>query len=510
MKKEKKVKTKKRGDKYSYLLKNIGLLTLASFGTKILSFILIPIYTSVLSTAEYGTYDIYSTTILLLTPILTFNIIESVLRFSLDKEPNKKSIFSIGFKNVAIVSCVFALIASMNKVFNLVDIFCDYYIEFILLFVFGLFYDLMSNFARGIEKVNHVAIGGAINGVIMMVANILFLVVFKFGLRGYFYATIISYIIPVIYFIPALRIWRYMGWKNDPALAKAMYKYSGPLILNNISWWVINVSDRYVVTWLRGVDANGIYSIAYKIPSILSIVQTIFSQAWTISSAKEYDNLEEREAFYSEIYLIYNAGMVLVCSALVVMNQLIAMLLFKADFFQAWEYAPYLVISTVFGALSGLLGGIFSAAKKPKVFAISTIVGAAVNVGLDILLVYYYGAIGAAIATLVAYVLIWIIRLICARKMVKLKINLIRDIISYVLIIGQGTLWVIHFYYPFTTWLLYLLQGVIFALVVALYFKDMIHLVKSGLERIKKHNKKDSEEQSAEPKKEELKEIASN
>lgn len=499
-------KAKKKSDKYGYLMKNIGLLTISSFGTKILSFILIPIYTSILSTAEYGTFDIYNTTILLLTPILTLNIVESLLRFSLDKEQNKKSVFAIGLRNITIACFAFALIVSLNKVFNWISIFNEFFVEFFLLFIFGLFYDVLANFARGIEKVKHVAVAGSINGVIMMVANILFLVVFKFGLKGYFYATILSYILPVIYFIFVLRIWRYFSFSGDKKLAKAMYKYSTPLMMNSVCWWAVNVSDRYVVTWLRGVAENGVLSISYKIPSILNIVQTIFSQAWTISSVKEYDNLEEREAFYSEIYLIYNAGMVIVCSMLVLLNQIIAMILFKAEFYGAWLYAPFLVISTVFGAMSGLLGGIFSAAKKSKIFAISTIIGASINIGLDILLVYYYGAIGATIATLVAYIIIWIIRLIFAKRMVNLKINLIRDVIAYVLIIGQGVIWVSHYYAPMSLWLLYLLEGGIFILILILYFKDTIHLAKSTLERLKKRNKKVPDNSSNESS--ELKEIA--
>ena len=494
---EKVKKTKRKGDKYSYLLKNIGLLTISNFGTKILSFVLIPIYTSVLSTADYGTYDIYTTTILLLTPLLTFNVVEGIMRFVLDKEKDKRSVFSIGFKHIVVVSLFFALIVSLNKMFNVIEIFTDYWVEFILLFIFEMLYDLQAKFARGIEQVKHVAIAGAINGVVMMTSNILFLVVFKFGLKGYFYAAIISYAIPILYYIFALRIWRYMSWRYDKTLAKEMYRYCVPLIMNNISWWVINVSDRYVVTWLRGVSENGVYSIAYKIPSILSIVQNIFSQAWTISSVKEYSDPVQRQKFYSEIYLIYNAGMVIVCSMIVLLNQIIALILFKQEFYGAWVYAPFLVVSTVFGALSGLLGGIFSAAKKPLVFSISTIIGAAINIGLDILLVYYYGAIGAAIATLVAYVLIWGIRLVFAKRMVNLKINLIRDIISYFLIIGQGVIWVVSKYINIPLWLIYSAEGAIFLIIIILYLKDAIHICKKTLQRIRSPKQKEKEEVSS-------------
>lgn len=77
-------------NKYKYLIKNMGLLTISNFGSKILSFILIPIYTNYLTTVKYGTFDLFNTTISLLMPILTINIMSAVLRFSLDENSNKK------------------------------------------------------------------------------------------------------------------------------------------------------------------------------------------------------------------------------------------------------------------------------------------------------------------------------------------------------------------------------------------------------------------------------------
>ena len=73
-------------NRYRYLLKNIGLLTLSSFATKLLSFFLVPLYTNILSTTEYGTYDLFNTTIGVLLPILTLNIQEAVMRFSIDSK----------------------------------------------------------------------------------------------------------------------------------------------------------------------------------------------------------------------------------------------------------------------------------------------------------------------------------------------------------------------------------------------------------------------------------------
>ena len=85
-------------NRYRYLLKNIGLLTLSSFATKLLSFFLVPLYTNILSTTEYGTYDLFNTTIGVLLPILTLNIQEAVMRFSIDSKYDRKSIVTVAAK----------------------------------------------------------------------------------------------------------------------------------------------------------------------------------------------------------------------------------------------------------------------------------------------------------------------------------------------------------------------------------------------------------------------------
>ena len=135
--------------------------------------------------------------------------------------------------------------------------------------------------------------------------------------------------------------------------------------------------------------------------------------------------------------------MVFVCSALLLFNQLIAKILFAKEFYEAWKYAPFLLISVVFGSLSGFLGGIFSAAKKSTTFAKTTIVGAVINIVLNIALVEKIGAIGAAITTLISYFVVWASRFYQANKIIKIEINLKRDFISYLILLAQAIIMVL-------------------------------------------------------------------
>lgn len=477
----------KTKNKYTYLLKNFGLLTISNFGSKILSLILIPIYTSILTTEEYGNYDLFTNTIGLIIPILTIDIVTSVLRFSLDNTKDKKSIFSYGMKINLGATILVLLFCAINYFFNFIPLFKQYTLYFFLLFLSTLIYNYLSSFARGIEKIKLISIAGIINTIVMLAGNILFLVVFKIGLNGYFIANILAYFIPSVFLFVFSKGWTYITFhKTDRELKIEMKKYSIPLIFNEVCWWVTNVSDRYVVTWLKGVAENGIYSVAYKIPSLLNVVQSIFSSAWTLSSVKEYDD-ETKSEFYSEIYAIYNVAMVLICSCLLVANRLIAKILFANEFFTAWQYSPYLMLSTLFGALSGYVGGIYSAAKNTKIISISTVVGALLNIGLNILLVNYIGTVGAAIATLISYIVVWVIRMICLRKIVLLKINYIKHIISYVLLLAQCIIWSCNL----NNIVLYSVEGAILIVVCIMYFKDIKLLILKFVSLIKNRTKKE-------------------
>lgn len=423
--------------KYKYLFKNIGIMTISNFGTKILSFLMVPLYTNLLSTSEYGTYDLYQTTLFLFVPILSLNIADAIMRFSMDKNQKLEEIIGIAFRIFLKATAVCIVLTVINYKLNIFKVFNSYIHFFCIYFAVSLLFDILSQFARGTEKILDVGIAGIISSVTMLVSNILFLVYFHMGLTGYFLANCLAYILSDAYLFIRLKIWKYIKTQNiNKGTQKEMVKYSVPMGLGNIGWWINNVSDRYIVTWICGVGVNGIYSVAYKIPSLLSMFQQIFNQAWTISAVKEYDS--NKNEFYSNVYNCYNIGMILTCSVLILFDKVIAKILFGKGFYLAWQYAPFLMISVVFGALVQLLGGIFAATKESVVFGKTIMIGAVINTILNVVLVYCMGAIGAAVATSVSYMIIWAIRLREIYKRMKLNINLKKDIFAYIILYVQA------------------------------------------------------------------------
>lgn len=392
-----------------YLVKNMGFLTISNFASRILVFLLVPLYTSVLSTAEYGTYDLAVSTVSLLYPLLTLNIVDAVMRFTMDKAYSKEDIAKIGYKYVT-YSCFLA--GAILLIINMFHLWNDIYGLEIFVFLYYISYVFNQYFiqlAKGLERVSDMAISGVIGTISMISTNLLFLLVFRMGLKGFFVANIIAQAVSVLYFFFRLKAWRYIAFiKSDKVLLGEMLKYCLPLIATALGWWVNSASDKYVVAFICGVATNGVLSVSYKIPQIINTLQSVYIQAWQISAIKEYGDGETAK-FYGNAFGIVNLLMCMACSWLILLTRPIATVLFAKDFYDAWQYVPFLLISCVLNCASGLLGPILAAKRDSKAMMWSAVIGAGVNVILNICLVYIWGVQGATIATaFCSYVIYWI------------------------------------------------------------------------------------------------------
>ena len=179
------------------------------------------------------------------------------------------------------------------------------------------------------------------------------------------------------------------------------------------------------------------YSVSYKIPSVLNLFQNIFNQAWLLSAVKENDETKTTD-FYENVYKIYNTGMTVVCSGLLVFNKLIAKILFANDFYNVWKFAPFLMISVVFGGMCGLLGGMFAAVKQSRINAMSSFSGACINIMLNIPLTFFFNALGASFATLMSYFTVWLIRLYKSYKLFEFTVEIKKDALNYFVLLLQA------------------------------------------------------------------------
>lgn len=465
--------------KYGYLAKNTILFSISSFGSKILTFLLVPLYTSVLTTSEYGIADIITTSVMLMGYIFTLNISDAVLRFAIeDKDPKRILAYSIR------VLCIGSIIVALSLlVVNKAHIISwpSYCFGYMVLYYFGLqLSSLLNNYLRAIDKVKYVAVSGIITTMFTIFSNIIFLLLFKFRLSGYLLSMVIGVFGTSLFQLAVLKfpLRNYFILHCDKNLKKEMLLYSVPLIFNGVAWWINSSLDKYFITYLIGIEAAGIYAVAYKIPTLLTMVQSIFNQAWNLSAIREY-NKNDEDGFFSKTYTIYNVGLVLACSILLIINIPMARILFAKDFFEAWHYAPLLLISTLFSTMSGFIGSVFSAVKNSKVYAVSTISSAIINTILNIMLISQYGISGAAIATVISFFFVWVIRLVCSRKYIVWHVNFKKDLMVYVILIGQAVCAILYEKQ-------YILQCVFFFVLLVLCFKTVKDIFIMLLNRVRR------------------------
>lgn len=458
---------------YKYLIKNIGILTISNFATKFLSFFLLPLYTGVLSTEEYGTFDLYSTTISLLYPILSICVSDSVIRFLLERNKDKESVISISAKYVVVSIVAFLFLFAVNVITNAVPELNAYKILFILVYVVTVLNSWLSGVARGQERIKDISLASIISSIGTILLNIIFLVWMKLGIVGYFVATILGTSMSIIYYVYVTNIIQSIHTATkDHNLDKEMRKYGMGLMVNSISWWLNNSLDKYMVLYMCGIAANGLISVAYKLPTVLSTIQNLFEQAWVLSAVKKY-NKEDTDGFFVRTYNLYGFVMTIAASAIIMFTKILSALLFKKDFYEAWSMIPFFSVAVVFSAAAGFCGGVFAAQKRTDIISKTTFIGAIVNTILNAILIYSFGVIGGAVATMISNAVVMIVRLFYVKQQMNFQIRVVRDALTYGILLFQTLILLIC-----NSKVQYVLQLLLLVLIVLLYNKEVLAVLK--------------------------------
>lgn len=424
-------------DRYKKLASNTFTFAIGTFSSKLLVFLMLPLYTRVLTSAEYGEVDLIVQTCNILIPIVSAGIMNAVIRFGLENAINKKSVFSAGLVTILLG---FVGLCFLEPILQRVEFISQYTIYIYLFVLMSNLHSLCSNFIRSQEYVKLYAFDGVFRTILTIILNIVFLVVFRYGIAGYLLSTILSDFISAIMLFLIAKLYRFVSISDiDRSIFSSMMRYSLPLIPTTVSAWIIGMSDRYILSYILGSGANGLYAIAYKVPTIITIVTGIFMDAWQISAVNEHQK-GDGGGFFSKVLNVYSSLVFCGASVIIALTKMITKLLTSAEFYSSWVYIPVLVIATVFACLASFLGSVYMTHKKSEHIFITTLISAVVNIILNFILIPAYGIQGAAIATLLSYICMLIIRAINTRRFVSISWNIPKLIMNISIIVAQSVL----------------------------------------------------------------------
>lgn len=406
--------------KYKQLIRDMGIFALGALGSKIIQFLLLPLYTHILSTNEYGVSDLIFSLGQLLLPFFSLAIFNGLLRYGLVRDVKAEDalccatkVFFVGSLISILVTPLFRFVPSVSE--------WRWYLCAYVISSFALSNSLVYLKVKDMNTLY--AILSIAQTLSLVACNLIFLIGFDLGVRGYLLSYVISNALTVfcaMIFGGMIKDFRFAHYQ--PELMKSMILFSVPYIFNDISSWAIHSSNKLMID----SSVLGIYTTASKIPSLINVVASIFTQAWGLSSIKEYDSSNDT-SFYSKVFNYFIIVIFGACICVVSIIKIFMRIYVSEEFFESWQFVPLLLFGAVFSAISSFAGSLLGAMKKPQNLMWSTLIAGVANVILNLALIPAYGLWGAAIGTLVANVVVAVFRLIFVKKHLKIDYRMKRN-----------------------------------------------------------------------------------
>lgn len=414
------------------LASNTLIFTVGKFVSKLIVIFMLPFYTSYLSSAEYSTSDLITNLCNLLIPIACLGVSEGIFRNAASRDEDKESFFTNGAMLMIFGSVGFLV---LSPLLNLTGYFNDYVWLIISYVIASNIHSVCSQYVCAIGRTKLFALQGVINTILTVTLNIVFLVGFDADIVGYVLSIVLAdFLTTVFVFLVAKLYSAFKPSKISGAVMKDLLRFCLPLVPSTIFWWITGVSDRYMVAFMRSDAENGLYAAAYKIPTLLTYVVTIFNDAWKLSAVSESGDREKCADFYSQIYKYYIAAMFVGGGILSVGAQIFARILFADAYYAAWIFIPVLSAATVFTALDTFLGSVYFTVKRTSMSLYTALVGAVVNIGLNFLMIPEWGAMGASVATFASYFVVYAIRALTMKRFLPFNVYHGKLIVNTVLI----------------------------------------------------------------------------
>lgn len=399
---------------------NTVILAIGRLSYQVVMFLLLPIYTRFLTPSQYGMVDLIVVYVSLLVPTLTVQMEMAAFRFLIDVRDSEKGRSQV-ITNAVIIAFRFFLpalviVASIGLIMNF-----EYTPTTLLLTFTTLCFNLSSQIARGLGNNKQYTVASVLLSFLLVTGTGIFIVLLKLGVYGLIASMALANMIAALFLAWKIKLFKYIKRKKiDKSLQKEMLNYSLPLVPNSLAWWVINVSDRTIISVMLSVAANGIYAAASKFSSVMASVYSIFYMAWT-ESASLCINSKDRNEFFSRVAnlsvnIFGHFGLLLIAVMPFVFS-----IMTGGEFVEAYNYVPILVLGVFFNVVVGIYSSIYVAKKLTKQVMNTSIVAGVLNIIVSAGLMPWLEVCAAAIGTVVSFLVMAIYRHYDSKKFVSIR-----------------------------------------------------------------------------------------
>jgi O-antigen/teichoic acid export membrane protein len=404
------------------LAKNTLIISIGKLCTQFLSFILLPLYTAVLTTEEYGTVDLISTYVQLLLPVLILQVDQALLRFVIDDRKNKEKIRT---KISSVVLFLLVQFVILTIIYVVSTKFITF--QFSKYLYFTLIITSVSSvalqIARGIGDNVAYSFASFLCGAGTVICNVIFITVFHLRTEGMLLSVIIGNLLTVVYLFFKLKIREYLSISSfNREMLKEMLVYSIPLVPNALIWWVVNASDRTIVLWSLGAAANGILAISHKFPTLITTLYNIFHISWTESAALHLKE-NDRDAFFSSVFdtvfRIFSAASI----GLIAVMPFVFSLLINKNYADAYYQIPIYTYASLFNVIVGLYSVIYISEMKTSEIAKTSLYSGIINIVINFMLIKRIGLYAASISSVFAFGVMALYRARDIKKYINHKID---------------------------------------------------------------------------------------
>lgn len=426
------------------LIKNTSILGFGTLCTKGIMFFMAPLFTRWLSTSDYGTFDLIVEYTTLFIPILTLSTGEAVFRFLLDKKTEDEreavisTILTVHFGGI-VLSAFLGLI-----LYVFTDLNISVVLAAILYLAMEMLYKYLMMAMRGKKCLDIYTFGNIIfvGGLSIFVS--IFVYGLKMGLAGIVLGYAFGDIMANLYVAIKSKIYKEIHIDRVSIdVFKEAIRYSLPMLPNSISWWIVNVSDRTLISLFLGTQFNAIYSIANKIPALCQNFFSVFHLSWQQNAIETLSDAD-RDSYYNSVMnnMIQIVGSI--CIFILGINYWFFKILFIEEYFSGYYQSPILVVAIVFSMVAQFYGSVYVARMETKINGVTTTLAALVNLIVNLALIGKIGLYAASVSTLISYVFLFIVRFVDIRKKLNVKFNLKSGYIMTILIY-----FVVSSYFPY-------------------------------------------------------------